>query len=247
LKICRRIKNWAEQKVTRFIKFVEVARLKAAPPQSSICLWRQVQKRATQESVDFIYNNMTEAVFLSDRFKLINYALKQRTQGLVVEFGVCSGATINFIADRVEQQVHGFDSFEGLPSKWVGFEDYSQAFKRHGKHPRVRKNVTLHIGWFDDTLPKFLEEHAEQFAVIHIDCDIYSSTKTILTNCSGQIKSGTILIFDEFFNYVNWQLHEFKAFQEFVRDCGVQFEYIGYSGNQVAVKIKKISAGKQAK
>ena len=181
---------------------------------------------------------------MSDRFKLINYALKQRPQGLVAEFGVCSGATINFIADRVEQKVHGFDSFEGLPSNWTGFEDYSEAFKRHGKPPKVRKNVTLHIGWFEDTLPKFLEERTEKFAVIHIDCDIYSSTKTILANCTSRIQKGTILIFDEFFNYVNWQMHEFKAFQEFVQNNNVQFKYIGYSGNQVAVKIKKLSARK---
>lgn len=242
MNIWHRIKGWVEKKTIRFINFVEIARLRAAPPQSSVFLWRQVQKKATQETVDFIYKNMSDAVFLGDRFKLINYVLKQqRPQGLIVEFGVCSGRTINFIADRVKQQVYGFDSFEGLPSKWDGFEDYSEAFKRQGKPPKVRKNVTINIGWFEDTLPKFLKEHTEKFAIIHIDCDIYSSTKTILTNCASRVREGTIFIFDEFFNYVNWQLHEFKAFQEFVRDNKVQFEYIGYSGNQVAVKIKKLS------
>ena len=43
-------------------------------------------------------------------------------QGLILEFGVWSGKTINMIADNVGQsrQVHGFDSFEGLPEDWFG-------------------------------------------------------------------------------------------------------------------------------
>ena len=39
---------------------------------------------------------------------------------------------------------------------------------------------------------------------MHIDCDIYSATNTVL-NCSKEnIKKGTIIIFDEFLCKVFW-------------------------------------------
>lgn len=72
-----------------------------------------------------------------------------------------------------------------------------------------------------------------------MDCDIYSSTKTIFEFCDDRIKKGTIIVFDEYFNYPNWQEHEFKAFQEFTKSNNIRYEYIGYvkEFEQVAVKI----------
>jgi hypothetical protein len=50
-----------------------------------------------------------------------------------------------------------------------------------GKFPDVRINVQLIKGWFNETLPKFtnLLESDDKIALLHIDCDIYSSTKTV--------------------------------------------------------------------
>jgi hypothetical protein len=48
-------------------------------------------------------------------------------------------------------------------------------------------------------------------------------------------------VFDEYFNYPNWQAHEFRAFQELVSRCHVEYEYLGYARFQVSVKIKGIS------
>ena len=47
------------------------------------------------------------------------------------------------------------------------------------------------------------------------------------------------IVFDEYFNYPNWQKHEFKAFQEFVAANGIKYEYIGYvtTLEQAAVRI----------
>ena len=51
---------------------------------------------------------------------------------------------------------------------------------------------------------------------------------------------GTIILFDEYFNYSNWENHEFKAWQEFVVKYQIQYEYIGFDRQQVAVKIMHI-------
>lgn len=72
---------------------------------------------------------------------------------------------------------------------------------------------------------------------MHIDCDLYNSTKTIFDNLAPRIKSGTIIVFDEYFNYPNWQQHEYKAFQEFVEDNNIKYEYIAIGYGQAAVKI----------
>lgn len=51
--------------------------------------------------------------------------------------------------------------------------------------------------------------------------------------------SGTIIVFDEYFNYPGWQEGEYKAFYEFINETNLKFEYIGYVeiSEQVAVKI----------
>ena len=73
-----------------------------------------------------------------------------------------------------------------------------------------------------------------------IDCDLYSSTVDILEALKDRMQFGTIILFDEYFNYSNWENHEFKAWQEFVVKYQIQYEYIGFDRQQVAVKIMHI-------
>ena len=156
-----------------------------------------------------------------------------------MEFGVYEGKTINIISSTVPDKiVYGFDSFEGLPEDWrTGFD--KATFDRNGKMPQVNSNVRLVKGWFNETLPAFVKEHTEPCAFIHVDCDLYSSTKTIFDNLKDQIVSGTVIAFDEYFNYPGWQEGEYKAFMELVVEKGFEFEYIARTDiEQVAVKIK---------
>ena len=105
--------------------------------------------------------------------------------------------------------------------------------------PRVPANVTLVPGWFDDTLPDFAKAHDEPVAFAHLDCDLYSSTRTVLRGLGRRIRPGSILVFDEYFNYPNWQRHEYRAFQEFVAEFGLAYRYLGFSikNGHVAVEI----------
>ena len=157
---------------------------------------------------------------------------------LIAEFGVFEGATINFIADQTEEPVFGFDCFSGLPEDWrPGFPQGMFS----ARIPPVRPNVSLLVGLFEDTLPTFLEQNTEDLSLLHIDCDLYSSTRTVLRMCSSRIQKGTVLVFDEYFNYPGWRGHEFKAFQEFIADTGRQYEYLSAvpSHQQVAVIITR--------
>lgn len=160
--------------------------------------------------------------------------------------GVCSGKTVNFIAAlNPHKVVHGFDSFEGLPEDWVRkdatFKKGTFALKNPNRMPSILNNVELYPGWFKDTLPPFKEKVLKDapIALLHIDCDLYSSTKDTFNSLKGNIHEGTILVFDELYNYPGYENHEFKALHEFLSERNLKAEYLAYNENheQVALRI----------
>jgi hypothetical protein len=58
-----------------------------------------------------------------------------------------------------------------------------------------------------------------------------------------RLANGTVILFDEYFNYPNWEQHEFKAFQEFVSARHVKYTYLAFARQQVAVRIESIGNG----
>ena len=180
--------------------------------------------------------------FKSPRQVLVEACAHARPQPeeLICEFGVFSGLSTNRIAKAFPAStVYGFDSFEGLPEDWRGdLNLFKGSFARKGL-PSVRSNVTLVKGWFDQTLPEFLNGKIGKAAFLHIDCDLYSSTRTVLDLFTDRIRPGTVLLFDEYFNYTGWEEGEYKAFQEFIAATGYSYRYIAYCnrGEQVAVQL----------
>lgn len=158
---------------------------------------------------------------------LLNHALSAaRLEGLVLEFGVRHGHSIRHIAGRVNGPVYGFDSFSGLPSSW-GHEPKG-VYSTEGELPSVQENVTLIPGWFEDTLPDFMEAQPGPVRFANIDCDIYESTVTVLEHFAPRIEAGTVLVFDEYIVNPTWREDEFKAFQEAVLKYGWRYRYIAF-------------------
>jgi Macrocin-O-methyltransferase (TylF) len=204
--------------------------------------------RAAITSSDFESEHLRNAAIYKSKRDLFAACLEESKRvagGLNMEFGVYKGDSINTLAKLApERQFLGFDSFEGLPEMWT-IESKKGAFDVRGKLPQVRKNVSLIKGFYSDTLPKFnLENHTEAVAFINVDCDLYSATKEIFTYLGDRFRAGTVIVFDEFFNYPDWLWHEYKAWSEFVEERGVKFTYIGFIriGTQVAVRIDEIKA-----
>jgi len=146
---------------------------------------RALQRKVLESTVNFILNEkkLIKSRVFKNRFELLEYSISQITiDGLIMEFGVYKGESINFIADLLpNRQIYGFDSFEGLPETWR-YNFYKGTFKLDNL-PRVRKNVVL-----------------------------------------------------------IWEEGEFKAFYEFVEECEVDFEWLGFviNNEQVALKITRI-------
>jgi len=202
---------------------------------------RALQRKALESTINFILNEkrLIKSKVFENKFELLKYSISKITlDGLIMEFGVYKGETINFIADLLpNKQIYGFDSFEGLPETWR-YNFYKGAFKLSNL-PKLKENVVLVKGWFEESLPKFIEKHRNTpVSFIHIDCDLYSSTKTVFNYLKNNIAAGTIIVFDEFFNYIGWEEGEFKAFYEFVNENNVEFEWVGFVYNQWQVGVK---------
>jgi Methyltransferase domain len=150
--------------------------------------------------------------------------------GYVIELGVASGRTINLIGNHLpdNSNIFGFDCFEGLPEPWNdGGKQYPKgAFSTNGIMPRVPPNVRLIKGLFEDTLPAFKKDvlNDSPIALLHVDSDIYSSAKCAFTVFRNNIVEGTVIVFDELWNYPGYKEHELKAFSEFLEDSGLWFE-----------------------
>lgn len=164
-------------------------------------------------------------------------SLKSSIDGEILEFGVYKGTTINFLALLYpEKTIWGFDSFEGLPEDWKTVNHRNPFPKGHFKLdnlPDVVNNVSLIKGFFEKSVDNWLKEfNTKNIKILHIDCDLYSSTKTVLNNLNDKIIPGTIIIFDELYNwgspkkYINWQNGEYLALKEWVEQHNREFKVL---------------------
>ncbi len=153
--------------------------------------------------------------------------------GLILEFGVATGRSIRHWAQMFPtHDIYGFDGFEGIYEDWNGMPagHFAQ------EPPPVPANVRLVVGRFDKTLPSWLSDHPGKASLIHIDCDLYQATCDVFEHLRSRIQTGTIIVFDEYWNYPNWPEHEFRAWQE----QQIPYEYIGHvhGGNYQPVAVR---------
>jgi predicted O-methyltransferase YrrM len=191
-------------------------------------------------SAKFFNEHLYEKLVVESDLDLLHACAKNiKSDDLVLEFGVFSGKTINALAEHLpDSKIWGFDSFEGLPETWRNY--FTKGTFKVDKLPDVRSNVNLFKGWFDETLPKFLEQNNGQVGFLHVDCDLYSSTKTVLSLLRDRFKNGSVIVFDEYFNYPGWERHEYKVFAEFIFETGFNFEYIGCNPRRQQVAVKSV-------
>ena len=152
-----------------------------------------------------------------ERFDLLDFAIQMAPKtGLICEFGVFGGQSLNHIARSFpDRLVSGFDSFVGLPGSWAGYAEGD--FSMNGTLPSTEANVRLWPGWFNATVDRSLAtfDHPQQeqlgMALAHIDCDLHSSTKDMLEAIAPRLRKGSLILFDEYFGHFRWQDGEAKA------------------------------------
>lgn len=202
-------------------------------------VWTALEQEAARSSAALVRTEMTSLTLSTHPHQTLRDALRAApADGLVLEFGVATGTTLQIIAEERSRGVYGFDSFAGLPEHWrLGYD----AGEFAEQPPRV-EGAQLVVGMFEDTLAGFLAEHPGAVAFVHVDCDLYSSTVTVLEQLSPRFVEGTVLLFDEYFNFPGWQEHEHRAWREHVARTGLRFEYAGLTmdDEQVWVRITHV-------
>ncbi|MEA5444996.1 tetratricopeptide repeat protein [Gammaproteobacteria bacterium AB-CW1] len=151
----------------------------------------------------------------------------QAEDGLILEFGVQYGRSLNQIAVRSQGTVHGFDSFQGLPDSEGVFRAGSQAAPGGPTH--LANNARLYTGLFQQTLPAFLAETDGLLSFVHMDCALASSTEQVLELLKPRMQSGTVLLFGDYLAYPGWQDGQYRAWQRFADAAGIRYEYLGFS------------------
>ena len=197
-----------------------------------VAMLSEKNRRAARSTYDFIDSEMPSALFNSSQMAVIESKKEaiMTLGGSILDLGVYKGGSTRALA-RIfpNKTIHGFDSFEGLP------EDWSHVLKGafgdvKGVLPDMPDNVKLYKGWFDDTLPLWRKGYKDRpISLLRIDCDIYSSTKTIFDNLGDLVCPGTWIVFDELIGYRGWEAHEYKAFEEFLSmRPELSFEYVAF-------------------
>ena len=143
------------------------------------------------------YPNQHTNRTLSTATKMINSNYKN-----ILEFGVAVGTSTAQLRNllSLDYKIFAFDSFYGLPEDWFDNNILvagKTCFTQNGTIPNI-PNVTFYKGWFEETIPQYIKEHHnEPIALVHMDCDIYSSAKTALEGITPYVVKDTMFVIDD--------------------------------------------------
>lgn len=137
-------------------------------------------------------------------------------------------------SNKIHRTLYGLDSFEGLHET----EDHPRwtvgLFKvNHSEHPTFEKDEIVSPGsviqffkkiglatpviikgYYNEMSPDL----GSTLALVHIDCDLYSSTIQALNIVKTRLQTGTLILFDDWFNYRGGiDKGEQKAFSDFLK------------------------------
>jgi hypothetical protein len=174
--------------------------------------------------------------------------LQLHSNALRLEFGVRDGRSIRRLAQQNSSTFEvwdGFDSWRGLPSSDTTTPDAAARqrigwragrYTTGGSLPRVPANVRLHSGWFNKSVPSFLEgDSGAPVAFAHFDADLYESTRSPLAELARRCRlvPGTVLAFDELFGSELVEQHEWRALKEVTLCWGIKFRFITYMAHRL--------------
>ena len=173
------------------------------------------------------------------------YVAKQidNIEGTFVEMGFGEGYSANQFARLMNEgkiakrNLWLYDSFTGFPHPTK--EDISprKPFKGEWARPiepalaiknKIDTNVEVVKGYFEEVLPQTYT--GGPIAILHLDCDLYSSYKVCLENLYEKVAPGGAILFDEYKSPV--ALKNFpgasKAIDDFFVDKDIEFVMVQF-------------------
>jgi len=177
---------------------------------------------------------------VSHRFDLLQIGCQELQEDFAyLEFGVAAGDSmryvVNTIADSKNTELHGFDTFTGLPeshhdSVMIG------SFNQEGLTPDIA-GVFWHKGLFNETFTG-QEDFLARKLFVMLDADLYSSTKYVLNRITKHLKPGDLMYFDD----LHIPNQERLALTEAIVE-GLALELVGRSEEGRSALFKVLSRG----
>lgn len=194
--------------------------------------------------------------FFWNTFKALDF---NGIAGDYAEFGSHGGVTFCLAFDqmrrrKMQRHMWAFDSFQGLPETSSTKDDHPRwkeghmstdvdAFHRICRSHEIPEDTyTVVPGFYEDTLTQMpADAPPAHIALAYIDCDMYSSTKTVLQFLAPRLKHGMVLAFDDYFCWSVDQISgERKALLELLASDTtwnfVRYRDYGWAGTSFVVE-----------
>ena len=186
---------------------------------------------SSDEQSDWAFLAPRLTLFSRDALLRAVVPLAYQVPGSIVEFGVAKGNSTRVIqstARKMERyygaehkkRIYACDSFEGLPEKYENAEVGAFAC-----NPPDIKGVQIVKGYFEESLTDELAAEVGTVALASLDADLYSSTLCALGWLTPLLRTGSLLLFDEF---LGENESEKKAFEKWSEDSGIKTVLLGY-------------------
>lgn len=146
----------------------------------------------------------------------------ENVPGVIAEIGTYQGASALIMREETNREIYTFDTFMGFPdtlhesdpkSYFVGDCKASDAIARR---LLAGKNINIVVGKFPDTSDVIKDK---KFSFVHIDVDIYQSTKDSLGFFLPRMSEGGIIL-----------IHDYPAHTgvtQAVKDLKLEVEVLG--------------------
>jgi O-methyltransferase len=200
--------------------------------------------RASGHLTSAYYEVSERREFMRKAFTALSF---NEISGDYLEFGSWSGNTFTLAYQQSRRVGHpcklwSFDSFQGLPDQ-AGAEDEHPHWQKAAMSTSLQQfndicrqhNIPVSDyqvvpGYYTDTIgnESNLGVFPRDVALAYIDCDMYSSTKVVLSFLASRLKHGMIIAFDDYYCFSKSTLAgERKAFLEFTAS-NCRFNFAAY-------------------
>jgi O-methyltransferase len=178
-------------------------------------------------------NRMTELGMLSQAFE---FAKINQVSGDYLEFGLWRGKTFGYAYRMMHRyrphgmKLWGFDSFQGLPETAEHPDNIWYKGQFACTRPEFEGILSargfdaaeyeLIEGFYSESLNDATRRRfsGRKAAIVYVDCDLYVSTIQVLDFVQPYLVDGSIICFDDFYNYKgDPEQGEQKALAEFLK------------------------------
>ena len=176
------------------------------------------KKKIGKYLIDKAFEDKAKYIPLKRLFSRMFRVYEKISKSLYFEFGVGDGGSARIISEFFSENkfmVLIVLRVLKMNLQKIHFGNLIKKFLKKVKHPSYQ-NYVLIKGYLEETFDAFIKKkklYEVDTLLIHFDMDVYEPTKLIL-NFIRKSKKKTIIMFDEFYNYEEFEKHEWRAFMK---------------------------------